>query len=447
MNRTRRTLLPILGILLLAWPDPTAAQARSARERDLHELEVKAEKMRTHLLPTMREHGVDMWIIMSRENNPDPAVELFGSYGVSGWYGHRNAYIFYDAGPEGLETAVLGTHLSPHLSRFYDHIESYGQEGLAPSLSEYVQSRDPAVIAVNQSRTISMADGLTAELKAYLEEAIGPTYAERLVSSQPLFIDYVSHRTPAELEIEKEASWRTWNILRRAFSSEVITPGQTTLMDVYWWIKNEWMAQDVEFNFPAGLDIQREGVDGRIDDSDDPVIQPGDLLHVDFGIKLMGLVTDQQKMAYVLKPGETEAPAGLQRVFAQSVRQGEIIAETIKPGVLGYEIVETAQEKGRQEGIDNRTYPHAQGNWVHGSGAWGSPDWSERYGEHPREAVRATEFWSVEYSVSGEVPEWGGQQVTMAREEDAWVDAEGRVHFTAGPQMELWLVGPPDNTY
>ena len=447
MHHFPRPHISILAVGLLILPGALSSQVRSSRDRDLHEWKVKAEKMRTHLLPTMRKHDVDMWIIMSRENNPDPAIELFGGYGISGWYGHRNAYIFYDAGDEGLETAVLGTHLSPHLSRFYDHIESYGEEGLAPSLGDYVEARDPATIAVNQSRTISMADGLTVELRDYLESAIGPTFASRIVSSQAMFIDYVSARTPAELEIEQEASWRTWNILRRAFSSEVITPGETSLMDVYWWIKDEWMAQDVELNFPPGLDLQRQGVDGRIDDSEDPVILPGDLLHVDFGIRLMGLVTDQQKMAYVLRPGESEAPEGLRQLFAKSVRQGEIIAETIKPGVLGYEIVEIAQEKGRQEGIDNRTYPHVQGNWVHGSGAWGSPDWPERYGEHPREPVRPTEFWSIEYSVSGAVSEWNGQQVTMAREEDAWVDEEGRVHFAAGPQMELWLVGIPQKVY
>jgi hypothetical protein len=81
-----------------------------------------------------------------------------------------------------------------------------------------------------------MADGLTASLEAYLTEAIGPTYTQRLVSSEPMAIDYISYRTDEEIEIEREASWATYHILRRAFSNEVITPGETTLMDVYWWI-------------------------------------------------------------------------------------------------------------------------------------------------------------------------------------------------------------------
>lgn len=75
---------------------PAAVRARVEREWT-----VKADKMRRYLLPLMRRHGVDLWIVMSRENVPDPVVELFGGLGLTGWYGHRNAYLFYDKGGGG----------------------------------------------------------------------------------------------------------------------------------------------------------------------------------------------------------------------------------------------------------------------------------------------------------------------------------------------------------
>lgn len=417
------------------------AQVHQSRQRDLHEWEVKADKMRRHLIPAMRKHGVDMWIIMSHENHPDPMLDLFGGYGISGWYGHRNAYILYDrGGDEPLETFLIGTHQSDHMKRFFQTIVSYGEEGLATHLKKLVDERDPETIAINSSPTISAADGLSVELKKYLVDAIGPKYSERFVSSEPLAIDYVSHRTPEELEILRQASWATYNLLRRAFSNEVITPGKTTLMDVYWWIVDEWKAQDLEFNFPPGLDIQRQGHERAIEDSEDPIIEPGDVLHVDFGVRLMGLVTDQQKMAYVLRPGETEAPAGLQKAFAQSVRMAEIICDALEPGAIGHEIKSACEKRGKEEGIDNSTYPHAQGNWVHGIGSWVSFNWPERYGRHPEEPVRPNEIWSIEFSTFLEIPEWEGQRVRMAREEDAWVDADGDVRYFAGPQMDLWLI-------
>ena len=436
-------LAPILALLLQLSSAVSASGQDQRREWTEREWSVKAEKMRTHLLPTMRAHGVDLWVILSRENAPDPALELFGGNGITGWYGARNAYLFHDAGDDGLETTVIGTHLSGHLARFYDHIESYhGEgEGLAPALGAYLEARDPQRIAINQSRTISMADGLTASLREYLVEAIGERFAGRLTSSEPLLIDYVSQRTSGELEIEREAAHRTWNLLRRVFSNEVIRPGETTLMDLHYWTEDERRRQGLEFNFPASFSIQRQG-GVEIDDSEDPVILPGDLLHVDYGVRLMGLVTDQQKMGYVLRPDETEPPPGLEELFAESVRMAQIIAEELTPGTEGRVVRERALERAGEEGITAAVYSHVQGNWVHGVGAWAIQDWPERYGVHPREPVRPSEFWSVEFSVSGEVAGWGPAR--MAREEDAWIDpATGRLEFLVGPQRELWVIQSP----
>ena len=435
----RISTLSISILIVLASANLSISQVNSARERHTREWETKARKMESHLLPTMRKHRINMWIIMSRENHPDPMLDLFGANGISGWYGHRNAYIFYDDG-HVLETTAIGTHLSDHLARFYKNIISYGKEGLAGHLKEFVEARNPQRIAINRSRTISMADGLTASLLQYLEEALDPKYMERLVSSEPMAIDYISYRTDEELEIERTASWITFHILRRAFSNEVITPGMTTLMDVYWWIVDEWKAQDLEFNFAPSIDIQRKAVIEHIDDADDPIIQPGDILHVDFGIRLMGLVTDQQKMAYVLRADEIEPPEGIRKAFEDSVRLGMILTEELKPGVLGHLVKERAEERGISEGIISSIYPHSQGNWVHGAGSWVSFNWPERYGRHPIEPVRHREIWSIEYSASRDIPEWEGQRISMSREEDAWVDSEGKVQYFAGPQKELWLI-------
>ena len=429
------------ALLLVPAATPAAAQLTPelVRERTEREWAVKAEKMRTRLLPLMREHGIDLWIILSRENAPDPALELFGGYGVTGWYGHRNAYLFRDAGERGLETAAIGTHLSNHLAPFYDERVLYGEEGLAPHLEAWVAARDPQRIAINQSRTISMADGLTAELKDYLIDAIGAPYRDRLVSSEPLLVEYVSTRTPAEEAIEREASAATFEILRRALSNEVITPGRTTLMDVHYWITAEWKRRAYEFNFPASLDLQRRGAE-PMDDSADPVIERGDLLHVDFGVRSSGLVTDQQKMAYVLRDGESEPPAGLRHAFDRSNRMAEIIVGEFQVGRLGIDIKTAAESRAADEGIESLVYSHAQGNWVHDAGVWMIHDWPERYGDHPRFPLRAGEWISLEFAVTVPIPEWDGQSVDIMREEDTIVHPDGRVEYLSGPQTELWVI-------
>ncbi len=416
---------------------PAAVRARAEREWT-----VKAAKMRQHLLPAMRRHGVDLWVIMSRENAPDPVLELFGGNGVTGWYGHRNAYLFFDRrGEAGLETTVIGTHLSDHLKPFFGAIQAYGEEGLKPHLRKYLQDRNPRRIAINQSRTISMGDGLTAELKAYLFDALGPL-APRVVSSEPLLVDYVSIHTPEEDAIEEEAARATYEILRRAMSNEVITPGRTTLMDVHYWITAERKRQNFEFNFPAGLDLQRFG-DGRVvsmDDAQNPVIERGDLLHVDFGVRLAGIVTDQQKMAYVLRTGETAPPAGLVQAFADSVRGADLHAADVVPGRTGVEIKTRSEAAGKAAGLDLFVYSHVQGYWVHDAGTWTTFDWPERYGVHPRTPIKGGEWFSLEFRTRTPVPEWGSRLVSMFREEDMIIPKSGPPRYLAGPQTELWVV-------
>jgi hypothetical protein len=424
----------------LAGVDVTTLE--TALERARHEMAVKQDKLSRYLLPAMRRNDIEMWIILSREFNTDPTLDLFGAYGFDGWYGHRNAYIFRDPGGDGpLEAVIIGTHQSDHMLQFYDRIVSYGEEGLAPHLGEYVRDADPQRIAINRSRTVAMADGITAELLDYLASAIGETYTNRLVSSESLVFDYVGTRTPAELAIERNASWRTWHILRRAFSSEVIAPGRTRLMDVWGWIVDEWKSQHLEFNFAPGLTIYRQGHEHGIPASDDPVIEPGDLLHVDFGVRLMGLVTDQQHLAYVLKPGESAPPAGLQAAFGQSVRAAEIYVAELRPRRTGTEVKEAAEKRAAGEGLDALVYGHTQGNWVHGVGARTVPDWPERYGIFAVKPVKTREFWSIEFRIRTTIPEWDGQVVPMPREEDAWIDDDGTVTYLTGPQTELWLVG------
>jgi len=324
---------------------------------------------------------------------------------------------------------------------FFPTIISYGEEGLKPHLSKYINKRKPKKIAINRSRTVSMSDGITVEMLAFLEDAIGPKYSSRLTSSQDLIFDYINHRTAAELEIETNASHRTWYILRRAFSNEVVTPGKTKLMDIYGFILQEWQDQDLEFNFSPGITIYRKGVNGGIDDTENPIVEPGDILHVDFGVRLMGLVTDQQHVAYVLRKNENEPPMGLQKLFKQSVIVGDFFAEELQAGKIGSDVKTTIEKRAAKQGIKASIYGHTQGNWVHGAGARAVFDWPDRYGDFAREPVRSSEFWSIEYNVQGKVPEWNNQIVTIPREEDAVIKADGsRARFIVGPQKEFWLI-------
>jgi hypothetical protein len=285
-----------------------------------------------------------------------------------------------------------------------------------------------------------MADGITAEMLLYLEQAIGDQYTARFVPAQSLIFDYIGHRTEKELAIETDASARTWKIIQRALSNEVVTPGKTRLMDIYGFIVQEWQDQDLDFNFPPNISIFRQGVEEVIGDTENPLVEPGDILHIDFGVRLMGLVTDQQHLAYVLRQDETEPPQGLQDLFQQSVTVAEIYADELRPGAVGTEVKVAIENRAADLGINASVYGHTQGNWVHGAGARTVFDWPDRYGDFAREPVRGSEFWSIEFSVAGEIREWDGQKIHIPREEDAVALSDGPARFLSGPQQSFWLI-------
>jgi hypothetical protein len=53
---------------------------------------------------------------------------------------------------------------------------------------------------------------------------------------------------------------------------------------------------------------------------------------VDFGISYMGWDTDWQRMAYVLRPGETDAPAGLELALANTATLQDVLMSGARPG-------------------------------------------------------------------------------------------------------------------
>ena len=74
----------------------------SERDRYRIKRDITINKVNTLLLPTMRKHDIDMWIVLDREYNPDPFAGEIGGHG-----GVRNAHIFYDTGAGGQRRGTL----------------------------------------------------------------------------------------------------------------------------------------------------------------------------------------------------------------------------------------------------------------------------------------------------------------------------------------------------
>jgi len=113
-----------------------------------------------------------------------------------------------------------------------------------------------------------------------------------------------------------------------------------------------------------------EGVFELITPDHNNTIQYGDMLHVDFGVTALGLNTDTQHLAYVLKPGETEKdiPQGLLDGLKKANRLQDIVKDNMKIGATGNKILKTCLDQMKSEGFGGRIYSHPIGDWGHSAG-------------------------------------------------------------------------------
>ena len=154
-------------------------------------------------------------------------------------------------------------------------------------------------------------------------------------------------------------------LIAQAFSNQVIHPGITTPADIVWWLRQRTQDLGLTCWFQPTVTIQRQGQQHLPDSTP---IMPGDLLHCDFGLHYLGLATDTQQNAYVLRSGETEAPAGLQAALATGNRLQDILAQHMIPGRTGNAILQGALAQAAAEGIKASIYTHPIGYHGHGAG-------------------------------------------------------------------------------
>ncbi len=374
----------------------------------------------------MRQHGVQMWLVICREYNEDPV--FFSLVSPNAFAARRRTiYVFFDRGEEkGVERLALGGGSNGGLYTVYrdpevENRELWGQ-GQWTLLRKLIEERNPATIAVDVSRTHAFSDGLSAGEREALEDALGPKWVARLVRAENLPVEYLAIRVPEMLPTYRQLMQIAHHLIERAFSSDVIQPGVTTNTDVVWWLRQQLNDMGLGTWFHPTVDLQRPGTkhDSVLAEQENVVIQRGDVLHVDFGIKAMGLATDTQHMGYVLREGEREPPAGIQKALASTNRLQDLLMGRMRPGHSGNEILAATLEAMKAAGIKGSIYSHPIGDHGHGAGPLIGL-WDRQQGVPGRgDVLVLPDTWfSIELAASTPVPEWGGQELWVGQEEDA----------------------------
>jgi Xaa-Pro aminopeptidase len=393
------------------------------------------ERLETVIPAIMREQGVQMWIVAAREYFEDPVTASM--LDAESFHARRRTiFVVYDPGAgkpvERLTVSRYGLG-----GQFAPAWDPDRQPDQWQAVADIVAARNPKSIAVNTSALTAFGDGMTKSQFDALMAALPLAYRGRVVSGETLSVRWLEARTPAEMALYPGIVRMAHALIGEAFSRKVITPGKTTADDVVWWYRQRMSDLGIDTWFQPSVGIQRQGANGMLEG--DTVIQLGDLLWTDFGITYLRLNTDTQHLAYVLKPGERAAPAGLRNGLADTNRVQDFLRAAFRTGSSGNAVLAATRAAASRAGIDASVYSHPIGLHGHGAGAaigfWDNQNGDER-GAY---AIRPSTAWSVEMTTYAAVPEWGGQRVDFRAEEDAFFDGR-TVRFIDGRQTAITLI-------
>jgi len=378
------------------------------------------------------ELGLDAWLLFSRESATvhDPSFDLVVGGNVT-WH---SAFLITRTGER---VAIVGSldKAGVEAHGHYPEIVTY-VGGITEDLRAALRRLDPKTIAVNYSVNDPAADGITHGQMLVLTSILeGTPYGARIESAERLVAALRGRKSPAEQRLIREACDATTRLF------DAVTPklraGLTEKQFAA--IIVEEMRRDPELSpawEPEHCPAVFTGPDsaGAHAGPTERPIEPGHIVNVDFGVRRRGFCSDLQRTWYVLRPGETEAPAAVQRGFDTILKSIRDTAAAIRPGRTGAEIDDVA--RGVVTAAGYAEYPHGTGHQIgrvaHDGGGGLLPRW-ERYGNTPMLPIESGQCFTIEPRLT--VPGHG-----VATCEDIVAVASDGAAFLSRSQDRLWLV-------
>jgi Xaa-Pro aminopeptidase len=282
--------------------------------------------------------GVDAWVVMLRENANDPLALHVGGENA----GAPAAALLFRTGTAGVRSVMLsgfGEAIALRELGLHDSVVVYERTpgGLEAAVAARLRAASPRRVAVNSS-SANVADGLSYTQRLALEAALGVELTGKLVSSEALVSEWLALKLPEEIEIMARAAGLTDRLEREAYAS--VIPGVTLDSDLARFLKRRMRELGVDDGWsPAQNPSVNYGPDRGHSHASDRTIQAGDVIQIDFGIKVHGVwVTDVQRFAYVLRPGERAPPDEVARKWEAARQGGAAAFAAMRPGATGAQV-------------------------------------------------------------------------------------------------------------
>jgi Xaa-Pro aminopeptidase len=396
------------------------------------------DRLRNLLPQLMRREGIDMWIVISREYNEDPVIETLLP---ATWMAARRTtmLVMFDRGAdkEMEYLAVSRYDVGKLFKRTWDPDHQPDQWG---QLAKIIEERNPKKVGINKAAHWGHADGISANDYDELLKATNKKFHQHIVSAEKLAVAWLETRSEKEMVIYPQICRIAHEIIKEGFSDKVIQPGVTTTDDVLWWYRERIKELKLDTWFHPSVSIQRNESDVLFNKRPQPVvIQPGDLLHVDFGITYLRLNTDTQQHAYVLKPDEKDAPEYLKKALARGNKLQDILTQGFAVGKTGNQLLAEARKQAIAQGLTPSIYTHPIGYHGHAAGTtigmWDMQNGVPDTGDYP---LHVNTAYSIELNVTVYIIEWK-KEIQIKLEEDGFFGETG-FRYIDGRQTDLILI-------
>ena len=403
------------------------------------------ERLRMIMPGLMKREKIDLWVIISREYNEDPVIKTMLP---ATWLAARRRTILvlhHDELKDTIEAYAIARYdVGQYFKKSWDPDEEPDQW---QALADLITSLKPKSIGINTSENFGLADGLAHTDYVHFMNVLPDQYRDKVTSAEKLAVGWLETRTKSEEIAYRQLVRFAHQIIAEGYAS--VHPGITTTDGLVWWFRQRIQSLGFDTWFHPTVSIQRmaEDSDGQsrsfASRPETTVIMPGDLVHCDIGIVYLRLNTDTQQHAYVLRPGEEEAPEDLNDALAIGHRAQDLLTREFKTGKSGNDILRNALEACHQAGIDATIYTHPLGFHGHAAGPiiglWDQQGGVPGKGDY---LLYPNTAHSIELNVEVDIPRWG--KVRIMLEEDAFFDGE-QVYYLNGRQKVFHLITPVDH--
>ena len=401
--------------------------------------DIQKDRIENLLPKLMKETEIDMWVIITREYNEDPIIKTLLP---PTWLNarRRTILVFYYDNNKIESVAISRYNFGENIPSIWDKEKTPNQ---FEALYNYILKKNPKKIGLNFSENFSLVDGISKTDFDLFYNNASTEIQNKIVSAEKLGIKWIETRTEKEKKIYTQLISITHNIIKEAFSTNVIKPGITTTDDVVWWMRERVLELNLKTWFHPTIDVQRNkesdlyAFNGK---SKYDIIQPGDLVHCDFGITYLTLNTDCQQIAYVLKNDEEDAPEFLSNALKEANRLQDIFTNQFGLNKTGNEILKTSLSLAIKEGLNPQIYTHPLGTFGHSAGTtlgmWDSQKGVPFNGDIP---MSFDTVYAIELNNKTYIEDWKKEIRIML--EEAGIFEKNGFRYVNGRQKKIILIG------